>query len=399
MSFTEVTHESWFSRIGGSIKGILFGFILFLAAFPLLFWNEGRAIKTEKSLEEGAAAVVSVDPQTVAPENEGKLVHTSGMADTKDTLSDNAFKINVQAIQLSRKVLVYQWKEHSQSKTEKEVGGSSTTTTTYSYKREWDSRLQSSSSFKQPDGHRNPDRKIYEDNQWYANQVSLGQFKLNSAQIRDIHGAESLPLSNDNIPGSVHGSISNGEIYVGNPSSPQVGDTRIIFNVVKPKVVSVVAKQTKSTFTPYITSYDQTIQLLTSGQVSAQQMFADEISKNTIMTWILRLVGFLIMTLGFSMILKPIAVLGDVLPFLGNLLGAGIGIISGLISFALSLTTIAIAWFFYRPLLSLGIIAVVVVTLFLLKKKVKKSTVAIPQQAAPASGAGVPPPPPPPPGA
>ncbi|WP_339136467.1 MAG: hypothetical protein WGN25_01115 [Candidatus Electrothrix sp. GW3-4] len=52
-SYTEVTNQSWFSRIGGAIKGIIFGFILFIIAFPLLFWNEGRAVKTYKTLKEG----------------------------------------------------------------------------------------------------------------------------------------------------------------------------------------------------------------------------------------------------------------------------------------------------------------------------------------------------------
>ena len=35
--------------------------ILILAAFPLLWWNEGRAVKTAQGLSEGAGAVVSVE--------------------------------------------------------------------------------------------------------------------------------------------------------------------------------------------------------------------------------------------------------------------------------------------------------------------------------------------------
>ncbi|MCI5157840.1 MAG: hypothetical protein D3906_05255, partial [Candidatus Electrothrix sp. AUS1_2] len=79
-SYTEVTSESWFGRIGGAIKGIIFGFILFLIAFPLLFWNEGRAVKTYKSLKEVSGAVISVLADQVDPNNEGKLVHLSGRA-------------------------------------------------------------------------------------------------------------------------------------------------------------------------------------------------------------------------------------------------------------------------------------------------------------------------------
>lgn len=60
-SFTEVTSQSWFGRIGGAIKGILFGFILILAGIVLLFWNEGRAVTTHKTLVESQNMVKSID--------------------------------------------------------------------------------------------------------------------------------------------------------------------------------------------------------------------------------------------------------------------------------------------------------------------------------------------------
>jgi hypothetical protein len=47
-SFTEVTSESWFSRIGGAIKGVFSGIVLCFAAVVLLFWNEGRAVTSVK---------------------------------------------------------------------------------------------------------------------------------------------------------------------------------------------------------------------------------------------------------------------------------------------------------------------------------------------------------------
>ena len=53
-SMTEVTSQSWFSRIVESIKSVLVGGAFFVLSFPVLFWNEGRAVRTAKSLEEGA---------------------------------------------------------------------------------------------------------------------------------------------------------------------------------------------------------------------------------------------------------------------------------------------------------------------------------------------------------
>lgn len=369
-SFTEVTNQSWSSRLGGSIKGILFGIVLFIAAFPLLFWNEGRAIKTEKSLEEGAAAVVSISPEAIDPANEGKLVHTSGMTATDESLQDSQFNIAVNAISLSRKVSIYQWQESSESHTEKESGGGTKTTKTYSYSKQWSSTLSSSSSFKHPEGHQNPASKPYENQTWYANNVTIGQFKLNSSQIRQIRGAQAIPITKSNLPASGNATISGQDIYLGDPSKLQIGDARISFQAIKPGQISLIAQQQQNTFMPYTTSFGETIQLLTSGHVSAIQMFETELSKNTILTWIIRLVGFLVMTLGLSLIFKPLSVLGDVVPFIGNVLEGGIGIAAGLISFALSLSIIAVAWIFYRPLIAAVLIAIVFAVLYLLKKKV-----------------------------
>ena len=59
-SFSEFSSQSWLSRLGGAIKGVLIGIVLFLISFPLLWWNEGRAVKTAKGLQEAGGSVVSV---------------------------------------------------------------------------------------------------------------------------------------------------------------------------------------------------------------------------------------------------------------------------------------------------------------------------------------------------
>src|SRR5262245_27299457 len=130
-SFTEVTHESWFSRIGGAVKGVVFGGTLFVLSFPFLFWNEGRAVKTYKSLKEGAAAVVSVSADSVNPAQSGKLIHVASKATTDETLKDPVFGVSAPAIRLKRVAEIFQWKEESEKKTDTKLGGGTETTTTY----------------------------------------------------------------------------------------------------------------------------------------------------------------------------------------------------------------------------------------------------------------------------
>ena len=59
-SYTEVSSQSWFGRIGNAFKGILVGLILVAIAFGLLFWNEGRAVKRYKTLKEGGGAFLYI---------------------------------------------------------------------------------------------------------------------------------------------------------------------------------------------------------------------------------------------------------------------------------------------------------------------------------------------------
>jgi Transmembrane protein 43 len=72
-----------------------------------------------------------------------------------------------------------------------------------------------------------------------------------------------------------------------------------------------------------------TIYRLEPGQVSATEMFAHEEGENTILTWALRGLGFLLMAVGLSLVFRPVATVADVVPFLGNLLSAGAGVFAG----------------------------------------------------------------------
>ena len=79
MAVTETTTESWGSRLGGSIRGVIVGLALFIGGCPVLFWNEGNSVKTAKAIDEGEGACVAVESnEKVDAENEGKLVHMTG---------------------------------------------------------------------------------------------------------------------------------------------------------------------------------------------------------------------------------------------------------------------------------------------------------------------------------
>ncbi len=110
-SFSELTSESWFGRLGGAIKGVLIGIVLFVISFPILWWNEGRAVKTAKGLTEAGGSVVSVTADKLDAANDKKLVHMTALATTDETLQNSEFDVSVPAVRLRRKVEMYQWQQ------------------------------------------------------------------------------------------------------------------------------------------------------------------------------------------------------------------------------------------------------------------------------------------------
>ena len=147
---------------------------------------------------------------------------------------------------------------------------------------------------------------------------------------------------------------------------------RITFAIIPQKDVSIIAQQDGSTLTDFVTETGN-IRMLVSGTQSAAQMFKAAEQGNTILTWLLRLLGLIVMYSGLRKILGPLDVLADVLPFLGSLMRMGTGLLSFLVALPCTLVTIAIAWFYYRPVLSviLLLLAAGCVALIISKRKAK----------------------------
>lgn len=178
-------------------------------------------------------------------------------------------------------------------------------------------------------------------------------------------------------------STTGDTIFVGdNQSQPQIGDLRIRFRYVAPQNVSVIAAQSMNGFEPYKTSRGGTILEIKTGLLSAEEMFAQAQASNRMITWLIRLGGFVLMGIGFGMLFRPLSVVADVVPFIGNIIGAGTGFVGFLIAAILSLITIAVAWLVYRPVLGIGLLVVAGLLMFWLKTRVSKAKPASPLQTA-----------------
>ncbi len=363
-SFREVTSVSWFGRIKRALGGVVFGLLLIVLMVIGLFWNEGRAVQTARSLAEGSGAVVSVSADSVDAGNDGKLVHVTGPVTADSGLADPAFGIAAQGLRLSRSVEMYQWKEEQKSETTKKLGGGEETVTTYSYSRVWDDSQIDSSNFKKPDGHQNPPMAIHS-RTFQIPDGKLGAFMLDTPVLDRIEGDKEFSLSSSQAAaikaaytGTKPVGVVDGGIYLGaDATSPALGDYRIGYDLAPLGVISIVARQTGSQFEPYQTVAGDQLLMVDTGDVPAGKMFADAVSENTLITWLLRAAGLLLLTIGFALLLGPIGVILDVIPFLGSIARMGTGIIAFFLAILVGTTTIAIAWFWYRPLLAAGILA------------------------------------------
>ena len=382
MAVTETTTESWGSRLGSSIRGVLVGGALFIAGFPVLFWNEGNSVKTAKAIDEGEGACISLESNAkVDPEMDGKLVYATGLADTQDSLIDAQFGIGATAISLTRSVEYYQWVEHAQEEHKDKLGGSEEIITTYTYTQEWtDGPIQSSLFHDPAYQKKNFVLTTAESQEWQAEKVTFGAFVLNEQQVRSIRGYEPVALSLDSAKldgwnkecrqvlsrqiGSeaeskqlVH--VNNNQLYYGiSPSSPAVGDVRITWTKVLPAKVTIIAKQKDNTFTSYKAKNGKTFSTLVMGTRDASEIYAGEHETNHMLMWIFRFLGVFLVIIGLNGIFAILETLLKVVPFVANIIGWGVGLVCTVVGIVWSLIIIGLAWLFYRPLIGIAILAV-----------------------------------------
>ncbi len=119
-----------------------------------------------------------------------------------------------------------------------------------------------------------------------------------------------------------------------------------------------------------------------SGLKTSDQMFKEAADENRILTWILRLVGAILVFVAFALMLKPLEVVADVVPLIGDIVGFGAGIAAALLTAIVAPLVVAIAWFWYRPLVSLVVIAVGLAVAYAVKRYGAQRAAASGPQAA-----------------
>ena len=393
MAYTETTSTSYGQRLAGSAKGMIGGLLMFIIGTCLLWWNEGRTVRTAKAIGDAASHVESVaDVSRVDASLNGKLIHASAFADTKDTLTDDMFGVRELAIRLDRKVEYYQWVENAQTKEREKIGGGKETTTTYTYEKKWVDKPVNSAEFKDPQ-YQSANKVLseVEERNEMAQHVTFGAYTLPELFVASISGSEPVEVRmteeqrftwNERLhmlrpkvnteTSLVHTNANT--VYLGlSPNSPQVGDVRVTFTKVPPADISLIAQVDGSTFKAYRAKNGQSFSRVQMGTVSADEMIEQARSENNMLTWVLRLVGVLLIVIGLKGMFGLLPMLFKVLPFLGSIVDAGVGLVSWILGLAWSLIIIAIAWLVFRPIIGISLLVLAIAGIVFLKRRGKKN--------------------------
>ncbi|XP_012266096.2 transmembrane protein 43 homolog [Athalia rosae] len=342
MTVAEQFKESWLTAIIGSI--------LFAAGMLLLFWNEGRAVRTAHSLDEALHNVVPLmNTKHVLSENEGRLVHFYGPLKILEPLTEPDYGIVIASVKLKRRVQMYQWIEIEE---ERSFGGVTEDEKHYYYTMEWKDKLVDSDQFYIRTGHHNPKVMPVKSQVQIANEIRIGALTLGEELKKKFN--DFVEVTSDERPERKDIKLHSGLYYhSADLWNPQIGDIRIQFSYAGKggDVYSVVGMQVNGVIVPYMTTHGEEILLQRKDRIPVDQMFHLEHVHNYWRTWAIRGLGWLVLFLAATCLANIIRTLVLNSTFLCGVIAIESVNIS--VSMSISLLVIGFAWVWYRPIIGL----------------------------------------------
>jgi len=337
------------------------GIVMLAIGCGILFWNEGRAVRTAAALEEGLRDVLIPETTDVVfDENNGALVIVRGKLNIEDSLKDEYYGISMPAVKMRKVVQVYQWRE-TEDTVSHQKDDANHVERSYSYDTDWFDYHIDSSNFANTLGHHNPHL-----DSWPANsslvtnvRVKVGGFLLGT----DLKGkfTDFKPFTSDFKPAHAEFKIYAGLYYHSdNLWSPEVGDYRVQFSYAgrHGDEVTVVGRQSGREIRPYQTQAGEDILLLRPGHREVEEVFNSEHYNNRTTTWIYRPAGWLVSFLGLSCMSSLLEMFLDQHPLLRKIVSLSVTSLHFSVSISVTLFIIGIAWLFYRPLLAILLLLV-----------------------------------------
>lgn len=301
-----------------SLKGVFIGFILIVIAILLIYWNEGRidyatlAKKSQRINVENAAANIEFNQ---------KFISATGEISAPSEISDELFLVPGHYVSVKRITEVYAWTETKASRGEYDSANNlNVEDQKYSYEAGWVANAPDSTKFRFPGQHINL-AKTFSDTQVTAEMLNLGDYKVYTQGLT-LPTATALNLTAANVNLSTGATlVNNAYIYVGQGTmaQPAIGDQRISYEVVPDRVtVTIFGKLVDDRITAYAdANNNQLFRMFLGDRENAINTLHAEYTGSL---WAIRVFGFLMIWIGFCLLLAPLSAVFGFMPVLGGAL-------------------------------------------------------------------------------
>ena len=298
---------------------------------------------------------IQINADNIDRNNDNKLIAANASAITNDSLSDNIITLP-DTLVLERKVEMYQWSEDSKDgQTE--------------YNKVWSEDYIDSDSFTNKQ-YKNPKFPIKSD-VYYAQNVKFGDFELAKTQIEAIAPENDLT----NLPQNQNYTISNNTYFKGKDiTNPEIGDIIISYTYSPSNTyISIIGQQNSDNTISSLPFKKTGIYIQYNGKLTKDEIIDTYRKENSFFTMLIRLGGWLLMLIGLKLIISPLITILNLIPLLGEFANVLSLFIFALISLALSLITVAIAWVAYRPIVSISLIIISIIAIVLVRNLINKN--------------------------
>ncbi|HET7563057.1 MAG TPA: TMEM43 family protein [Rhodanobacteraceae bacterium] len=218
----------------------LLGIVLLLLGLGLLWTTEHTDRLRAMGEDALGGFVLTGSAARPGPASNGHLVLAVGAPVLAAPASDEQFGVTAMAPALVRKVEMFQWKEVH-------VGGG------HNYELNWYDHPIDSTQFIDPAGHGNPGAFPVSAARFDSAGVTVAGFKLDTALVHMIPGAEPFEPALDHVPANMAATFQAHDgalISSDNAARPQVGDLRISWLKVAPAHLTVFARDDHGTLVP-----------------------------------------------------------------------------------------------------------------------------------------------------
>lgn len=336
----------------------LLGFIILIVSIFALFINEHSYVNSIKIANFAEKNTINADANNFNPKNENKLIHLTGNVYSQEVLSDTIVNIP-NAIALFRDTEIYQWEEVRKHHDDNKIS--------YTYRKTWSKNLINSDNF-ESSAYKNPKKIKYPPKKIYAKNISIGKFYLSENIINNINTINKITQ----LPYNKKFKIYNGFYFTGKDyDTPQIGDQKLLYSYIPSGIrISIIAKQSGNHIEKMDSKYGN-FAIIMNGDKNLKTMLYDYKQETSNNTWLIRGIGLLFMFLGLNFIIQPIVNLGNKIPILGELTQMAAFISTIIITIALGVLSISLAWLLYRPDIAIPLIIISILTIISLKKKKK----------------------------